>query len=130
MKRVFLPVLVVAAVAVTGTIQGVPGSATASRAKPIVRVVRPVNALTTIGLTLDFACIHRFEGAWDANTGNGYHGGLQMDARFEATYGPELLRSRGHAENWTPEQQIAVAIRAHRTRGFSPWPNTRRSCGL
>ncbi|HXH87243.1 MAG TPA: hypothetical protein VNI55_01370, partial [Gaiellaceae bacterium] len=26
-----------------------------------------------------FLCIHRYEGAWNANTGNGYFGGLQMD---------------------------------------------------
>jgi hypothetical protein len=27
-------------------------------------------------------------------------------------------------------EQIWVAVRAWRTRGFSPWPNTARDCGL
>lgn len=120
--KMFLALLVVALLT-TGTIEH--GEAASGRTQSA-----PQPALSTIGLVLDFACIHRYEGAWDARTGNGYYGGLQMDATFEATYGAELLRSRGHADNWTPEQQIAVAIRAHRTRGFGPWPNTRRSCGL
>lgn len=77
-----------------------------------------------------FICIHGHEGAWNANTGNGYYGGLQMDWSFMSTYGPELLRAKGPANNWTPAEQIEVAIRAHRTRGFHPWPNTARYCGL
>src|SRR6185436_13142983 len=28
-------------------------------------------------------CIHRGEGAWRSNTGNGYYGGLQMDLEFQ-----------------------------------------------
>ena len=87
--------------------------------------------LTTIRLTLAFACIHRFEGAWDANTGNGYYGGLQMDATFERQYGAALLRRFGHANHWPAADQVAVAIRAFKSgRGFGPWPQTRRSCGV
>src|SRR5439155_11785001 len=29
-----------------------------------------------------WSCIHRYEGGWHANTGNGYFGGLQMDLTF------------------------------------------------
>src|SRR5439155_1969022 len=29
-----------------------------------------------------FLCIHRYEGGWSSNTGNGYYGGLQMDLGF------------------------------------------------
>lgn len=77
-----------------------------------------------------FKCIHRHEGPWDANTGNGYFGGLQMDRAFMARYGWRLYRVKGTADRWTPAEQIRVAIVAHRTRGFWPWPNTARMCGL
>jgi hypothetical protein len=76
-------------------------------------------------------CIQRHEGAWNANTGNGYYGGLQMDLSFQRTYGPELLRKKGTANRWKPIEQIWVAERAYRSgRGFYPWPNTARYCGL
>lgn len=77
-----------------------------------------------------FLCIHQGEGAWNANTGNGYYGGLQMDWSFQSSYGPEFLRSKGTANRWTPLEQIMVALRAHRTRSFYPWPTTARRCGL
>jgi transglycosylase-like protein len=76
-------------------------------------------------------CIHRREGPWRANTGNGYYGGLQMDVSFQRTYGRYLLRTKGYAHRWTSIEQMWVAERAHRSgRGFHPWPNTARSCGL
>jgi Transglycosylase-like domain len=76
-------------------------------------------------------CIHRYEGAWNSATGNGYYGGLQMDVGFQRAYGPHLLRRKGTANNWTPLEQMWVAERAHRSGlGFSPWPNTARACGL
>ncbi len=78
-----------------------------------------------------FLCIHRFEGSWTANTGNGYYGGLQMDAVFQRLYGHDLFRRKGTANHWTPLEQIWVAERAYRDgRGFYPWPNTARFCGL
>jgi hypothetical protein len=75
-------------------------------------------------------CINRFEGPWtDPNAP--YYGGLQMDLSFQRSYAPELLRKKGTADNWTPIEQIWVAERAYRSgRGFTPWPNTARSCGL
>jgi Transglycosylase-like domain len=76
-------------------------------------------------------CIHRHEGPWNANTGNGYYGGLQMDMAFQRTYAPYLLSTKGPAHRWTAIEQIWVAERAYRSgRGFSPWPNTARACGL
>ncbi len=76
-------------------------------------------------------CIHRFEGHWRARTGNGYYGGLQMDIAFQRRYGHWLLRRKGTADKWTPLEQMWVAERAHRSgRGFYPWPNTARFCGL
>jgi hypothetical protein len=80
----------------------------------------------------DFAgwlCIHHYEGSW-TDAGGPYWGGLQMDLSFQATYGAWLLRHRGTADHWSPLEQIWVAVRAVRSRGFSPWPNTARFCGL
>jgi len=78
-----------------------------------------------------FLCIHRYEGAWNSNTGNGYYGGLQMDMAFQGLYGTDYLRRWGTADNWPAWAQVQAAVRAHRSgRGFGPWPNTARACGL
>ena len=74
-------------------------------------------------------CIHAYEGSW-ADSGSPYWGGLQMDLSFQQTYGGWLLRHKGTADHWSPLEQIWVAVRAARVRGFSPWPNTARYCGL
>ena len=76
-------------------------------------------------------CIHHGEGAWNDDTGNGYYGGLQMDLTFQRTYGAFLLRTKGTANHWSPYEQMWVAERAYESgRGFYPWPNTARACGL
>jgi hypothetical protein len=75
-------------------------------------------------------CIHAYEGAW-TDSGSPYYGGLQMDLGFQRHYGGYLLRLKGTADNWTPLEQMWVAARAHGSgRGFYPWPNTARACGL
>jgi hypothetical protein len=75
-------------------------------------------------------CIHKHEGSWrDPNPP--YYGGLQMDIYFQRRYGAGLLRGKGTADHWTPLEQMWTAERAHRSgRGFYPWPNTARYCGL
>ena len=84
-------------------------------------------------------CVYKHErgaSGWSTNTGNGYYGGLQMDLSFQRTYGTWLLKNRGTADRWTPTQQLRVAYRAHRGwkgyagRGWTPWPNSARECGL
>jgi Transglycosylase-like domain len=80
-------------------------------------------------------CIHRHERhpatGWRTNTGNGYYGGLQMDLHFQRLYGRSLLRRKGTADRWTALEQMWVAERAYRAgRGFYPWPNSARACGL
>jgi hypothetical protein len=80
-------------------------------------------------------CIHRHERhprqGWATATGNGFFGGLQMNLGFQRTYGHDLLRKKGTANRWTALEQIWVAERAYRSgRGFYPWPNTARYCGL
>jgi hypothetical protein len=75
-------------------------------------------------------CIHHFEGSW-SDSGDPYWGGLQMDRGFMRTYAPRFLLSKGLANRWTPLEQMWVAERAHRSgRGYGPWPNTARYCGL
>ena len=76
-------------------------------------------------------CIHRGEGSWSSYTGNGYYGGLQMDLSFQRSYGRYLLRVKGTANHWNRYEQMWVAERAFKSgRGFYPWPNTARACGL
>jgi hypothetical protein len=77
-----------------------------------------------------FLCIHAGEGAWGSATGNGYYGGLQMDLSFQRSYGGWALRAFGTANRWPASVQVATAIQAWTSRGFYPWPNTARACGL
>jgi len=77
----------------------------------------------------EWLCIHRYEGSW-TDPGAPYYGGLQMNLSFQSTYGGWLLAHKGTADHWTPLEQIWTAERALRTRGYWPWPNTARFCGL
>ena len=74
-------------------------------------------------------CIHRYEGSW-TDTGAPYYGGLQMNVTFQQRYGWWLYRRKGTADHWTPLEQMWTAERALSSRGFWPWPNTARVCGL
>lgn len=81
-------------------------------------------------VTSGLLCIHSHEGAWNANTGNGYYGGLQMDLNFQAAYGPAFLRRWGTADHWPIWAQIQAGRNGYRARRWDPWPNTARMCGL
>lgn len=71
-------------------------------------------------------CIHRGEGAWNAATGNGYFGGLQM------TYGWDGLV--GNAALLSPAAQMQAAGTGYRRSGYSrawlegQWPMTSPPC--
>jgi hypothetical protein len=93
---------------------------------------REIRVLLSQGaLTSDWACIHRFEGAWNSNTGNGYYGGLQMDVQFQSSYGSEFMARWGTADKWPVWAQVTAANRAKNSgRGYGPWPTTARFCGL
>jgi hypothetical protein len=74
-------------------------------------------------------CIHGHEGSWkDPNPP--HWGGMQMSWAFMQAYGPALLRRLGTADHWTAHQQLHVAYRGWQARGWWPWPNTARKCGL
>ncbi len=77
-------------------------------------------------------CIHSHEAGWtNHDTGrNGHYGGLQMSFDFMHGYGPELYAAKGTADHWSPLEQMWVAERAWAVRGFNPWPETARMCGL
>ncbi len=81
-----------------------------------------------------FACIHTYEGPWNAVSDSDptYYGGLQMDRTFEVDYGDDVLSSHGgrDANVWSAHDQLMVAMRAYRTTGYTPWPNTAAACGL
>jgi hypothetical protein len=88
----------------------------------------------------EWHCIARYESntTWtmspssEPSSGGAYWGGLQMDVDFQHTYGPDMLARHhgGLANTWTEAEQVVVANRAWQTRGFQPWPNTARACGL
>ncbi|KIZ19408.1 transglycosylase family protein [Streptomyces natalensis] len=60
-------------------------------------------------------------GRWHINTGNGYHGGLQIAPTTWRAYGGERYAPRADlASRW---QQIAVGERIVEDRGLAPWPN-------
>lgn len=85
-------------------------------------------------------CIHSYEGDWEDGEWP-FIGGLQFDYSFAHTYGEDMIRrygeprfthaaANGWTNAWSPREQMIVAERAHRTRGFYPWPKTARYCGL
>ena len=73
-------------------------------------------------------------GNWAINTGNGYRGGLQMNAGFWSTYGGAEFASAPNLASRT--QQIIVAERArdgygrYAGRGYTPWPSCSSKLGL
>ncbi|MFK0288942.1 transglycosylase family protein [Streptomyces sp. NPDC090442] len=60
-------------------------------------------------------------GDWHTNTGNGYHGGLQISPSTWRAYGGHRYAPR--ADLATRDEQIAVGERIAQDLGLSPWPN-------
>ncbi|KUL36053.1 transglycosylase [Streptomyces sp. NRRL F-4489] len=63
-------------------------------------------------------------GDWHSNTGNGYHGGLQISPATWRAYGGARYAPR--ADLATRAEQIAVGERIVQERGLAPWPNCGR----
>lgn len=89
--------------------------------------VRTVSASS--GVISALLCIHKYEGAWN-DPNSPYWGGLQMDMNFQQAYGSEFLSRWGTADHWPVWAQLQAGARAVKVRGYSPWPNTARLCGL
>lgn len=58
---------------------------------------------------------------WDANTGNGYYGGLQFSSGTWRAYGGTAFAEQAHRA--TRAEQIRVAERLLADRGWGPWPS-------
>jgi hypothetical protein len=67
-------------------------------------------------------------GRWNANTGNGYFGGLQQDMTFWRRHGGLSYAPRPDLAS--REAQIAVAIRGQAVQGWAAWPVCSRRMGL
>ncbi|MCO1658961.1 transglycosylase family protein [Pseudonocardia humida] len=68
-------------------------------------------------------------GNWAINTGNGYYGGLQFDARTWKAYGGDAYAPLPHQAS--PEEQMAVAGKVVDDRGgYGSWPACARKLGL
>ncbi len=75
-------------------------------------------------------CVHSKEGAWNNpdTSGAGYYGGMQFDITTWLGNGGGTYASR--PDYAAPAEQLRVAYRTWQSRGWSPWPNTARECGL
>jgi resuscitation-promoting factor RpfA len=71
--------------------------------------------------------VHRSEGSWTANTGNGFYGGFQFAL---GTWTSQIVGGTVRPDLTTPREQLYRAWRLWRVMGWSPWPNTARACGL
>jgi hypothetical protein len=87
-------------------------------------------------------CIHSYEGAWN-DPNPPYWGGLQMDWNFQDAYGYmvvhkhtkhakkiKFLTKWGTADHWPIWAQMIAGRHGYYARGWNPWPNTARVCGL
>ncbi|MBO0850720.1 MAG: transglycosylase family protein [Pseudonocardia sp.] len=64
-------------------------------------------------------------GNWNANTGNGFSGGLQFTPSTWAANG-----GQGSPQNASREQQIAVANRVLASQGWGAWPVCSKKIGV
>lgn len=59
-------------------------------------------------------------GDWSANTGNGYHGGLQFDQTTWSAYGGDQYAANAYDAN--RDQQIEIAEKVLDAQGANAWP--------
>ncbi len=71
-------------------------------------------------------CIHHHEGAWNADTGNGYYGGMQFLLGTWRSVG-----GRGYPHQQSPREQLYRAWLVYLRDGHSwhEW-GTAKACGL
>lgn len=131
----FKPLIALALIAPAGLATGIAPASTPPPAPPSAHTTvrhhrRHRHRAPVIPHLRDWLCIHSHEAPNWAIANAPYYGGLQMDVGFQQAYGSAYFRTKGTADHWTPAQQMLAAERAWRVRGFSPWPNTARMCGL
>lgn len=88
-------------------------------------------------VTRGLLCIHHYEGSW-TDSGAPFWGGLQMDLGFQNSYGfIKIHKTRiyfsklwGTADHWPIWAQLEAGRNGYKSRGWWPWPNTARFCGL
>lgn len=73
------------------------------------------------------ACLRRYEsgGNYRTDSGNGFYGAYQFDARTWRSVG-----GSGNPAAASPAEQDARAAELARRRGYQPWPVTSHICGL
>jgi resuscitation-promoting factor RpfA len=86
-------------------------------------VSAPSAAATTPSEGINWYAIASCEssGDWQADTGNGFYGGLQFTQETWVAYGGTQYAPR--ADLATPQEQIAVAERVLASQGPDAWPN-------
>ncbi|MBT2443998.1 LysM peptidoglycan-binding domain-containing protein [Streptomyces sp. ISL-36] len=77
-----------------------------------------------------WGCVAECEsgGRWNANTGNGFYGGLQFWQATWVEHGG--LRYASRADLATRAQQITIAEEVLRTQGWAAWPACSKRYGL
>ena len=103
--------------------------APAALARPGAHRDTGVAAREASALPARWLCIHRYEGSW-ADSGSPYWGGLQMDLSFQQPVRRLAPPPQGHRGSLEPARADLGRGARRRVRGFSPWPNTARDCGL
>lgn len=104
---------------------------TRSRARATRRNLRLLyTGLSQVGWLRSALCVHHFEGTWDDTRNPVDDGGMQMDQSFQQSYGPVFYQRWGRAYHWPVWAQLYTAYQGWKVRGWYPWPNTARYCGL
>lgn len=67
-------------------------------------------------------------GNWDADTGNGYKGGLQFDQTTWKRHGG--TRYAPSADRASKQEQIAVAKKVQASQGWDAWPSCSEKAGV
>jgi hypothetical protein len=77
-----------------------------------------------------WGCLAQCEsgGRWNANTGNGFYGGLQFGQRTWQAFGGRAYAPR--ADLATRKEQIRVAEKVVRAQGWQAWPACSRKYRL
>ncbi|MFH8340132.1 transglycosylase family protein [Streptomyces sp. AM6-12] len=101
---------------------GVTGSAIA------IPLLGAASAHAADGTTWDKVANCESGGAWSADTGNGYYGGLQISQDDWAAYGGTQYASS--ADQASRSQQIAVAEKILKDKGTTPWATCALLSGL